>query len=738
VRRAVLLLLLVKVAIAQPPESTRIPPIDPKVEFKISLVGNRHEFHMGEIIPIKLSFSSRVKNRYQLNEAHYDRSGRMEYEHFIVTPTDGAVDPLANYERGMGGGLTGFTFLTNKLWTIQLNVNEWVRFTEPGEYQLKVTSNRVEIVDTSSRYGTSRITATSNEIKVKILPHDRDWEKRVYDEAVMTLATRSSMKPEDEDNSPSYRALETLRFLGTPEATRQLANQLRGESRGNLDFVCYIGLVTSPEQAVAREALEEVLADPDRPIDDTLLDTLISLERDNANPAVTSAEEEQKALEKVVAALPKKRDKALRVSLYAVLDHVWVPVDKQLLPRETAQKLVSQLISMFDQLSAKQQAWLLEVRWEQIKNPAVLPLLKRYAETDFSKAPRKDSYDVRERTIWALRRWYELDPAGARPAIIKEIVRPNPRFSSREVGFLPDATLPEVDKPLAEHLATEDFEQPSNVALLIARYATGAIAPEVIKGLDAHLGKAACDFQNQLLAFLLRVEPKLGCPRIERAIAARGKNFTACNHSVLGDISAIHYDPLLEHIAINALDDADREVAVRAAEVLEKFGSGAAETALWQRYEAWCKRWSGHESQLSLQVLAARHEPTSDLDVGRSFVRAIAIGKGWLTDEAKLQRLAAISKVHAIQEELGSYLKTWRQPPLPLTIHSCAQRLDANVAQYQLSSLDALKEKLSQFPAGTTFVLSPPFDEADRQCVAEVRDFLTSHGMSVAEEKRAP
>src|SRR5207249_5722388 len=237
-RWAVLFLPLVTSALAQPRESTPTPPIDPKIEFKVSLVGNRHEFHMGEIIPVKLSFSSRIKERYQLNAANYDRSGRMEYENFIVTPADGAVDPLADYERGMGGGLTGFTFLKQKPWTIQLNLNEWVRFTKPGEYKLKVSSNRVEMVDASSSRGTSPITAISNEITLNILPRDSDWEKRVYDQAVATLRTSSTVKPEDEENSPAYRALETLRFLGTAEATRELANQLRGESRGNLDFVC--------------------------------------------------------------------------------------------------------------------------------------------------------------------------------------------------------------------------------------------------------------------------------------------------------------------------------------------------------------------------------------------------------------------------------------------------------------------------------------------------------------------
>jgi hypothetical protein len=52
-----------------------------------------------------------------------------------------------------------------------------------------------------------------------------------------------------------------------------------------------------------------------------------------------------------------------------------------------------------------------------------------------------------------------------------------------------------------------------------------------------------------------------------------------------------------------------------------------------------------------------------------------------------------------------------------------------------LSSPDALKEKLSQFPAGTKFVLSPSLGEKDQQCVAELRDFLTDRGMFVTEEK---
>jgi hypothetical protein len=50
--------------------------------------------------------------------------------------------------------------------------------------------------------------------------------------------------------------------------------------------------------------------------------------------------------------------------------------------------------------------------------------------------------------------------------------------------------------------------------------------------------------------------------------------------------------------------------------------------------------------------------------------------------------------------------------------------------------MDALKEKLAQFPSGTKFLLSRPPVESpvDDQTLTELRTFLTSHGMSLAEQ----
>ncbi len=109
-------LLLVGIAVV-PACAQSAPPVDPKIVLEVSIATNQREFHIGETIPLQLSFSSTVKDHYQVNMAQYDRSGRMNYDRFEVSPANGAVDPLPTYTGGMGGPTT-FKYLTPEPWTI--------------------------------------------------------------------------------------------------------------------------------------------------------------------------------------------------------------------------------------------------------------------------------------------------------------------------------------------------------------------------------------------------------------------------------------------------------------------------------------------------------------------------------------------------------------------------------------------------------------------------------------------
>src|SRR5262249_28375583 len=74
-------------------------------------------------------------------------SGRMYQEQYAITPTHGFVDPLAEYYgsgASMGGGISSEQPLDGKPFLLHVSLNDWVRFTEAGTYQLVVTSHRLE------------------------------------------------------------------------------------------------------------------------------------------------------------------------------------------------------------------------------------------------------------------------------------------------------------------------------------------------------------------------------------------------------------------------------------------------------------------------------------------------------------------------------------------------------------------------------------------------------------------
>ena len=439
--------------------------------------------------------------------------------------------------------------------------------------------------------------------------------------------------------------------------------------------------------------------------------------------------------------MPSKRGKALSISLSTAANQAW---DQNVLPQQTTEKLVGQLVSMFDQLPLSEQNSLLGWRWDKIKSPAMLPILKRYAQSyrDFPQMRESNAHHSLELSASALRRWYELDPAGARPAIITEITRPRPRFDARVLGVLPDKTLPEVDFALAEHfLAGNDLDGDSNLASLIARYATDAILPQIIEKMDPKIGKWACAIQNPILAYVLRVSPASARPRIEKAIAARGEEFSACNQSLFQTISEIQYDPILEDIGIKSLDDPDPQVAATAATMLGKFGSPAAESALWQRYASWSQQWAGRESELNTIVAEGITDKMYQHGLGLNLMQALATGQSWLSDKTKLQRLSQLTKVRRIHQQLDGYLKIWENEPLTISrdVGSSGVLFYARVAQYECHSMGALKKKLTQFPSGTKFLLSisPVQSPANDQILIELRTFLSGNGMSLAEKKGA-
>jgi hypothetical protein len=59
------------------------------------------------------------------------------------------------------------------------------------------------------------------------------------------------------------------------------------------------------------------------------------------------------------------------------------------------------------------------------------------------------------------------------------------------------------------------------------------------------------------------------------------------------------------------------------------------------------------------------------------------------------------------------------------------ERLHYSVNQYRCADMKSLKEKLAQFPLGSTFDFAYDFSARDQKELVEISDFLWSHGYKI-------
>jgi hypothetical protein len=259
-----LMAVLICAALARPsrghsavtPQADPLPPSD--AQFRVTTKANQTRFYLGERIPIELSFTSSTPQRYQATLARYDRSGRMNYEEFRVTPGTGWTDPLRSYFLSlwgwMGGGLASFAFLSEKPTTLPLDLNEWIQFSAPGRYKIVVHSSRIHEVnrENPAPFGNAQ-SVTSNELEITIVPAPKDWQAATLQKAlaIIDAPRKTPIGQSSEADQEAWRsAVKTLRYLDTTASARELARHLRGDDNG-FDFDCLFGLVESPNRDAA-------------------------------------------------------------------------------------------------------------------------------------------------------------------------------------------------------------------------------------------------------------------------------------------------------------------------------------------------------------------------------------------------------------------------------------------------------------------------------------------------------
>jgi hypothetical protein len=679
------------------------------VRVTLSISGAR-EFQVGERIPLDLTFTSAIPDRYGLDMAHYDRSGRMNSESFDLEPREGWSDPLSDYYNSglfdfMGGGLRGIPKLGSEPITLHLDLNEWVRFERPGHYRLVVKSNRV-IVGRDEKKHTmgEHAQVASNSVEFDILRPSSDWIGQQVATAIANLRS--------EDDDKRREAARSLRFLGTNAAVDAMVERVRGEENG-FDGEFEFGLIGAPDRKYVVAAMHQQLLNTSQPITSSFIQTLAVLSYLSEHPqnfaSVPSskydveapewkswlAEQKQRRrecddyvlryLSELAGTLPHRQGRAYGEALTTLLvEGASARMFEHPEFGGFVDNLRTEMPKVFMHLPESVQQSLLSFWWSHIRSPEMLPVVRAMYER---KSPFNDDY------LYLIA---DLDPKLAREMVLQDMRKREPSVLYDQVHLLDSELLPEMDDLFASRL--EDSARQGSPALrafaiLTQRHATARIAKRV-EAVYSNLGKVDPTIRAHLIGYLLRADFTFGKTAIEKeaVVSPQGENWAlqGLGYALERRLQNV------EQFAFETLASKNPREAMAAAEALQSSGPAASEKQLWNALRSWYMQWDGKADELG------RPNNAAELRLGTVLIDAIAKGDAWLTDGEKLAELRKLCVTREQCATIEGYHQKWVKTPKVEIIVFNHKEIWPHFAQYEMGSLNALKRKLKQFSPGST------------------------------------
>jgi hypothetical protein len=690
----------------------------PDVQLRLATAGGQTSFRLGEPIALELSFTSTAAGKYSLFGGNSDRMG-MENgrEEFRVSSSAGTSDPLADYfQGGMAfNGLVSVAQLSTKPLVVNKDLNQWVRFDQPGRYRVRAVSHRV-----SAQFNQPQRAAVeleSNEIEIELVD-DPAWRTAGAAAAARVLRT----VPKSGDSAVFQQRMAAARrlwYLDTPESIRESARLLDGTDV-QVDQLLQMGLMASSRRPLVIATMEQLRADPAQAVSPAFLDTLARLRAWSEAPvvgpypadaaaqpawseAMNRRYERQTAVAKelqsqLAAELEPKQGRAKAVSLRTLLEAA--------APDSISASQRVEMAGLYFDLPADLQSELLAYQWRRISGPAMIPVLRRI-------------YDAVPDTIYpapglagpAVERLYELDPAQGRRLILTEMARPFPRLPVSTLSVLPDATLPDMEEKLMANLElSPGHAEKHAVEELIARYATAGILGRVkafYAGVDAEmrartgmvespprrLATPACE--PPLYAYFLRSDPPYGEKLLRSVMAERSYELGRCWMSAIGATAGYFVNPRWESVAVDGLKDATVIVKIDAVKALGRHGSPAAAAALWEGFAYWHDWWKNKPLEIN--------EENRQLE--RAYMQTISQANNWIATAADLARAAALCITDGCRGEMEQNRRYWSQPLTASVSQSSDGSFFVSLVQYSMPSLAEGRRRLLQLPKGTALIL---------------------------------
>jgi hypothetical protein len=701
-------------------------------------------FHIGERIPLKLTFTSPNDTEYWIAPLVRGRGDEFDCNRFeVVSPAAGWSDPLEMYFKQdlirMGHGWSWPHLLKSKPVEASLDLNEWIRFDQPGDYTIKVTSSCVSKVQGAVSY------SLSGTIRLQIVPATPEWQNEKFKSIQPNLDLLDQPPPQAVPGESSQSQWERrgelfgsaradLKYLATPEAINEMTYRLRSEKYNYADQ-CSIGLMgLSPamrETAIA--SMNKRIEEPDFPITQWFFSTLSFLhvtpgsekeslrrQREDINPVIWSA---------IYSAVTKKEPAARAQTVQTLLGY-----GRNISTPEVKLQMASLLKLSFLDLDSRSQTDDLRNEWDRLRAPEFLPVLQALARLPVENDSDLEVwvYDRQELKGLALKRWYELDPKGAHREIVAQIGSATPSLAARSIAFLPEEQFPQFE-PLWTQALLDTKSQLRERALgsLLVRFGTGATTNQMIAKLDEK-SDYPCDAHIVALAYLVRFDPNLARQRLKQEFPGQ------CSGQLLRFISELTTAPVLNEQAVENLNSSDPEIFGDALQYLTSYGRKEDKAPLWVRYIQWTTN-SGGNADLLDHASAGSDRNFASSYIGEEIGNALIRNQGWFADTDLIARVlkSCVGEFmcKGLKDDAGGAVTPYRLSLPHLTMPSVGRAADSvGVAQYGTRSLKLFEAKISQFPPGSKFVLDRGYrasNSDERTLEAEVRTILEKHGMSL-------
>jgi len=676
-------------------------------------------FHIGERIPLKLTFTSPNDTKYAIAPCcndRADRGGEFDFETVDVSPSTGWADPLATYlaqdRIGFRHGWEWPPLLKSKPVEVSINLNEYVRFDQPGVYQVRIISHRVG--------GSSIGGLQSNAIELQIVPATPEWQAEKL-KAILA-------------NPLDGGANADLRYLATPAGIDEMTSRLRA-GYAFPGSECSMGLIGLPDSMrnVAIASMNRRIDEPDFPISPLFFTTMSLLHVDPGSNA-ESIRQQRKRFDPILwrtvfSSIPKKEPVPRAETVQTLLG-----VGAELNTPELKTQMASLLSDSLPDLDDRSQLDDLWQHWDLLRSPGILAALQTIARrptANYGLAGRMASEDLKSA---AFKRWYELDPAGARAEILTQIGSYAPTLSSRALAFFPPEALPQFESLWAEaFVQTNNQLQEDTLGSLLVRFGTGAASSRMIAKLSEPPGPYSGMARALALAYLVRFSPIDARPLLKHEIAT---NDDKCNYSLLQWVSENATGRVVNEVAIEALGNADSNVVLDALRYLKSYGTKSDEKPLWDQYVKWTQTWSSQADILDNPGPGLH--ACGEVCVGVALGEALIANQGWFADRTRISRVLHRCVGKQMCKELKDVARS-AAPPYQVILPDLTHPLSLgvvqsyNVGQYAPMSHDLLEAKISQYPQGTKFILfrAWPATEDQRKLEDEVEAIFKNNGMTL-------